>query len=147
MRSITILLAIVYALGANAQTYLVSFAATGASTPVANVTVENLNSGTSLSLNGDDILRLTITTAIQSAEYGQSSAIRIYPNPVKGTSKLLISAPVAGDAYISVYDITGRQLACLNSYLEKYAQEQKVPRSGWPETLRQLNTVEEVTYH
>ena len=46
----------------SSQNYLLSFSATGSSSSVSKVTVENLRAGTSLLLNGDDILRLNVIT-------------------------------------------------------------------------------------
>ena len=123
MRRILFVIIIFCSLEANAQTHLISFAGTGASTTVSTVEVENLSAGTSIILNGDDILRLTTTTGVNSMENGQSSRLKIYPNPMTNQSKLLISAPDAGDAFISVYDITGRRLTRIKSYIENYPQE------------------------
>jgi len=117
------LLMLVCAFEASAQNFLISFTGTGASTTVSTVEVENLTAGTSRTLNGDDILRLTTTTGVNSIENGQSSRMNIYPNPMTDKSTLLISAPDAGDAIISVYDITGRRLTQIKSYIENYTQE------------------------
>jgi uncharacterized protein (TIGR02145 family) len=123
MKNLLIVLIIFCAIEANAQNYLISFTGTGASTTVSSVEIENLTAGTSHTINGDDILGLTMTTGVQSTEYVQSSEIKIYPNPMTDKSKLLISAPVAGEAIISIYDMTGKQLSHNQSYLENYTQE------------------------
>ncbi|MBN1183397.1 MAG: T9SS type A sorting domain-containing protein [Bacteroidales bacterium] len=123
MKNLLIVLAIFCVLNANAQNYLISFAGTGESTTVNTVEVENLTAGTSLTLNGDDILRLNTTTGVNSIENGQSSRIKIYPNPMPEKSKLLISAPDEGNAIISVSDITGKFIAHIRSDFEFYPQE------------------------
>jgi uncharacterized protein (TIGR02145 family) len=110
-------------LNVNAQNHLISFEGTGAATAVNTVTVMNLTAGTSRTINGDDILRLTSTVGISDVDIENLAGIKIYPNPMTDRSKLLISAPEAGDAVISVYDISGRQLSRIKSYIQNYTQE------------------------
>ena len=59
--------------------YLITFAGTGASANVISVKVENLTAGTSLTLNGSDILRLTGAVGITQIENKQSSEIKTLP--------------------------------------------------------------------
>jgi uncharacterized protein (TIGR02145 family) len=115
-------LAILTMIQLNAQNYLVSFTATGASTTVTTVIVENLTSGTSLTLNGSDILNLTITTGVTSPEYNQSSNLKIYPNPMNDYTTLEIFPPFEGDAFISINEMTGKPVARKQVYLEKNGQ-------------------------
>jgi uncharacterized protein (TIGR02145 family) len=49
--------------------------------------------------------------------------LKIYPNPMTDKAKLLISPPVSGYAIVTVYDIAGRQLTQLKSFIENYNQE------------------------
>ncbi len=123
MRRILLVVTMFCTIEANAQTYLISFAGTGESTAVSTVEVENLTAGTFLTLNGDDILRLTLTTGFNSIEPEQSAGMKIYPNPMTDKSKLMIFTPDAGDAIISIYDISGKRLAQITSFVEKYTQE------------------------
>ncbi len=123
MKNLLFAIVFSYALNASAQNFLISFAGTGASTTVSTVIVENLTTGLTITLSGDDILGLTSTVGISDIDNNSLSGIKIYPNPVTDRSKLLISAPESGDAVISVYDITGRQMARLKSYVENYTQE------------------------
>ncbi len=88
MKKSLFLIAIFCALTANAQNYLISFAGTGESNTVGTVKVENLTTGASLDLNGNDILRLTVTTGINVNEIRQSAELKIYPNPTSGVLNL-----------------------------------------------------------
>jgi uncharacterized protein (TIGR02145 family) len=127
MKTILFLITIFFALTANAQNYLITFAGAGASSSVNNVKVENLTSGKSLTLNGNDILHLTgTTTGINPVENEQSSGMKIYPNPMIDNSTVEIFPPVAGDANITVYDITGKLVTHIHSYLENNRQEFKL---------------------
>jgi len=107
----------------NAQNYLITFAGKGASTAVSTVEVENLSSGTFLTLNGGDILRLTALVGISPVENENSSAMKIYPNPMIDNSIVEISPPASGDAIITVYEITGKPITQIQSYLENFRQE------------------------
>jgi uncharacterized protein (TIGR02145 family) len=123
MKRILFLLVMVCALNANAQNYLITFAGAGASTIVNTVKVENLMTGTTLSLSGNDILHLTGTTGINSFENKQSSEIKIYPNPMTENSIIEVYPPVAGDVLISIYGITGKLVFQIPDYLENSRQE------------------------
>ena len=124
MKKLLILIGFTYALTANAQDYFITFAGEGASSAVASVNVENLTSGTSLVISGSDILHLTsITTGVSPVKNDPLSKIMIYPNPMTDYSTIRIYPPVKGDAVISVIDITGKQIAQLQSYLENSRQE------------------------
>lgn len=119
MKKISVTILFCITLTVNAQNYRISFEGTGESTTVNSVRVENLNSGATLTLNGNDILRLTQATDIYSVENTNSSGIKIYPNPMNENSLMEINVPVAGEAVITVIDLTGRQLFQKQNYLEK----------------------------
>jgi uncharacterized protein (TIGR02145 family) len=123
MKKILFLIAILSAITANAQNYYISFAGTGAASTVDSVKVENLMTGTSLILKGDDILHLTGTVGIPSYEYDKPAKLKIYPNPMKDYSMIEISPSVAGEAIITVFDMAGRQLSQTQNYLDKSKQE------------------------
>jgi uncharacterized protein (TIGR02145 family) len=122
MKKLLFLITMFFTLNANAQNYFITFAGTGSATTVNSVKVENLTSGTSLSLNGGDILHLTGTDGILSVENKQSSEIKIYPNPVTENSLIEFYPPVSGNATISVYEMTGKLVAQVQSYLENSRQ-------------------------
>ncbi|MGD0756507.1 MAG: FISUMP domain-containing protein [Bacteroidales bacterium] len=123
MKNLMFFLSIFCAVKANAQNYLISFAGTGASSSVATVEVENLNKETFLTLNGNDVLSLTIVTAVLPVETRQTSEIKIYPNPMTDNSTLVIYPHEAGDATVSVYDMTSKLIAQNHFYLDNSSQE------------------------
>ena len=126
MKKLLFLIIIFCALKASAQNYLITFAGTGASTTVNTVKVENLTAVTSLTINGSDILRLTIATGVNSIDDKQSSELKIYPNPMTDNSTLEIFPSVAGNAFISILDMTGKKVAQIQSYLENLKQSFKL---------------------
>jgi uncharacterized protein (TIGR02145 family) len=124
MKKLLFLICILCALKANAQNYLISFTGTGASGTVSTVKVENLTKGTSLTLNGSDILHLTsIITGVDPVKDNQSPEIKIYPNPVTDNTTIEIFPPVAGNALIRVLDLTGKPVAQIQSYLDDFRQD------------------------
>ncbi|HEY5587234.1 MAG TPA: FISUMP domain-containing protein [Ruminiclostridium sp.] len=125
MKNFTELFCLIYfftVLQASGQNYLINFTGFGKSTTVSTVKVENLTKGTSLILNGGDILRLTIATGVNSIKDNQSSELKIYPNPMTDNTTLEVLPPVKGYAILSVNDMTGKQIAQIQSYLENSRQ-------------------------
>ncbi len=137
MRRILFLLAIFYSLTANAQNYFITFAGTGASNTVDSVKVENLMKGTSLTLKVNDILHLTGTVGIPTSEHDKPGKLKIYPNPMKDKSIIELSPSLAGDAIITVLDMTGRQLSQTQNYLDQSRQELRI--SGLKDGLYLIN--------
>jgi uncharacterized protein (TIGR02145 family) len=123
MKKFLFLIAIFCVLKANAQNYLITFNGTGASATVNSVKIENLTKNTSLTINGGDVLQLTVSTGVNSTETNQTSGLKIYPNPMTDNSILQIYPPEAGNAVISVLDLTGKSLAQTQSYLENFRQD------------------------
>jgi uncharacterized protein (TIGR02145 family) len=127
MKKVFLFLAFFCGLKANGQNYLISFAGTGASTSVSSVNVVNLTSGTSLTLNGVDVLNLTIlTTSINSIENKLVSDLKIYPNPITDNSILQFYPLTSGNATISILDISGKQVASIQDYLDNSLQEYRL---------------------
>ncbi len=128
----------------NAQNYLIRFAGTGAATTVSQVKVENLTTGTTLTVNKGEILRLIGTGGLNSVENKQYS-IKIYPNPMTGNNAVLvIYPPDPGNAIISIFDLAGRIEAQLVCYLGNYPQEYRL--SGFKNGLH-LISITGKTYH
>jgi uncharacterized protein (TIGR02145 family) len=125
MKKLLSLILLFYSLTANSQNYLITFAGSGASSIVNTVNVENLTNGTSLSLNGSDILYLKegVITGVNSIENSLSSKMKIYPNPMINNATFTINPPVDGNATISIIDINGRHITQIQSYLKNYPQQ------------------------
>jgi uncharacterized protein (TIGR02145 family) len=123
MKKLLVLIAVFFSLEVNAQNYLISFAGTGASGSVSSVKVENLTAGTSTTLTGVDILNLTFATSISSIDNKRPSELKIYPNPMTDNSLIQIYPPAAGDATITIFDMNGKQVAQIQSYMDNYQQE------------------------
>jgi uncharacterized protein (TIGR02145 family) len=120
-------LIILCSINTNAQNYLISFAGTGSSTSVESVKVENLTAGTSLVMNGTDILRLiVITTGVNPIDDTQSSDLKIFPNPMSGSSIVQIYPGKEGDAIVAISDINGKLLATAESFLNRGLQEYRI---------------------
>ena len=136
--------AILMTLQINAQNYLIKFAGTGAASNVSEVKVENLTAGTSITINKGEILRLIGTAGLVSIDNKQYT-IKIYPNPMtKDNTVLQIYPPDAGNALITVFDLTGKIEAQYLSYLGSYPQEFRL--SGLKNGLHLINVTGK-TYH
>jgi uncharacterized protein (TIGR02145 family) len=124
MKNLFFVLALFFVVKTNAQDYYITFAGTGESVNVSTVKVENLAKGTSLTLNGSDKLHLTsLITGVKLTEDKQTSELKIYPNPMIDKSTMEIYPPFAGDAIITVCEMTGKPVAQIQSYLDKGKQE------------------------
>ena len=119
-----------FALAANAQNYLISFAGTGESTTVSSVKVENLATGETLILSGTDILRLGTSTGINTFDVLPPHSMNIYPNPMTDHSSLQISPPDEGMATISIIDISGKVTGQIESYLDNSVCRVNNPITG-----------------
>ena len=140
MKKILILIGILCALKTNAQDYFITFTGAGASSTVSSVNVENLTSGTSLTISGSDILHLTsITTGVNSIKNDPLSKIKIYPNPMTDCATVQIYPPVAGEAVMKVIDITGNPVAISRCYLDNSRQDFRL--SGMKTGLYLINVV------
>ena len=122
MKKLLFCICIFCALNTNAQNYLITFAGTGLSNIVNSVRVENLTTNDFITVSGSDVLRLTITTGVNSIDNGQSWGMKIYPNPMTDNSRLEIVPPTSGNVIITVFDMIGKPLAKVPSYLENSKQ-------------------------
>jgi uncharacterized protein (TIGR02145 family) len=122
MKKLLLGLAAFTALQLNAQNYLISFTGSGASATVTSVKVDNLTTGTTLTLTGTDILRLTTATAENSPNASQPSGLRIYPNPMNEYSTIEILPPSGGEAVLTVSEIHGKTVATQKIILDNSKQ-------------------------
>jgi len=90
-----------------AQDYLIDFSASGDTNVVVSVKVDNLTSGESLILNGNEILHLIGSVGIAQPEM-TAHRIAFYPNPVSGDGQLTVRFPQSGKAKLEVIDQSGR---------------------------------------
>ncbi|MBE0663814.1 MAG: T9SS type A sorting domain-containing protein [Bacteroidales bacterium] len=89
-----------------AQDYQIDFTASGASTSVDSVYVENLTQGTTLSISGDDILNLVSGLGINSIT-ADIDNMRLYPNPMIETTRLEYDNLHSGLVRIEIINETG----------------------------------------
>lgn len=104
------------------QNYLIAFAATGDTTDIESITVENLTKGTSLLLAKDELLRLSSTVDVSVDRYAEA-LIRIYPNPSQGISYMEFRSVNAGKVRLSLCDINGRQVSGWEGTVEEGIQK------------------------
>ncbi|MFZ4414196.1 MAG: T9SS type A sorting domain-containing protein [Bacteroidales bacterium] len=102
-----IILLLLLALQSNAQNYMISFAATGTTTILDSVKVENLTQGTSLTLLGTDILHLG-NVGVNDI-INNDNKLQITPNPMQGKAELSFYAKKTGNTQLYIYDITGKK--------------------------------------
>ncbi len=126
MKKLLVLIVFLCGQTLTAQTYLINFTGTGESTTVNSVKVENLTTGISAYLNGNDILRLTLVTGVNEVKNNQFSALKIFPNPTTDYSTIEVFPPDAGDATVSVNDMSGKQVAQITCHLENTRQIYKL---------------------
>jgi uncharacterized protein (TIGR02145 family) len=101
-----------------AQDYLISFTGSGNSTTVATIKVENLTKGTSLTMNGSDVLHLMgVVTGIETVKDNEAGKIGFYPNPMKDYSRMQFFLPEPGKTLITLYDLSGRKIVQIQDLL------------------------------
>jgi len=82
MKTVTFFVSLLFVAAVlQAQDYQISFTGSGQSTSVDSIQVENLTQGTTLSLNGDDVLHLVGTVEIKTLTDNENT-VKIYPNPM-----------------------------------------------------------------
>jgi uncharacterized protein (TIGR02145 family) len=112
-------------LNIQAQNYLISFTGTGDTNVVSNVKVDNLTSGETITLSGDDVLHLVRMEGISTLD-NDNSPMKIYPNPMLGQSILSFEVPENGNAVLSVVDLSGKTICQINSWLSHGANSFRI---------------------
>jgi uncharacterized protein (TIGR02145 family) len=122
MRKISFLFLLMFAtVGLYSQNYNISFAATGASTTITSIEVNNLTKNTTLTLNNGDILHLGSlgTENIDvSVDYFQ-----VFPNPMLDKSEISFYAKQSGIGKIIVCEMTGRNILQVEKDFSKGLQK------------------------
>ena len=103
------------------QNYNISFVATGASSSVNSVKVENLMQSTSVTLNAGDILHLG-PVGVYDIDAGNEN-LQILPNPMQDKAELSFYADKDGDAQISIIDIMGKEVMRTDNKFTKGIQK------------------------
>ena len=121
MKKITLVCLMIFAIAkSQAQDYQISFAATGASTSVDSVKVENITQCTSINMSGGNILHLTATW-VGTNEWSTDAdkMVHIYPNPMTETCNVDFYAPAEGNIMLELFDINGKIILQQQHYLKK----------------------------
>ena len=101
-----------------AQDYLINFTATGESTVVTSVKVENLTKGTTLEISGSDVLHLTATiTGIEPFNANDEKGLNFSPNPLKEFSRMKFTQHESGDVIVAIHDMAGKKIAEKKEFL------------------------------
>lgn len=121
MRKTTILFLLVFAIaGLQAQNYLITFAGTGARSTVDSVKIQNTSQCIDTTIGGSDILNLTsLITSINPLNTIADNTMHIFPNPTTGYSLINFYSSSAGNASITLYDLTGKSIAQSHDFLAK----------------------------
>jgi uncharacterized protein (TIGR02145 family) len=99
-----------------AQNYLISFAGTGETTVVGTVKVDNLTSGVSVTLNGEDVLHLIPAIGIGTLDINNET-LHIYPNPMAEQAMLTFVASESGNVVIGIFDLSAKTVCQISSML------------------------------
>jgi len=132
MKNITILSLILFVIAKiYTQDYLISFAGAGASTTIDSVKVENHTQNKSITVPGGYQLRLKAEfSGINSINDDSESGLLIYPNPAKEYSMVEFDAIKGGIFSFKVFDLSGKQVAQKQSYLEDGKQSFSISGLG-----------------
>ena len=123
MKRIIVLFA--YVLAANtlsAQNYFISFAASGDTTEIESVRVENLTQNTFVNLPKDNVLHLTSTVGISENTSSLSDHPLVYPNPTLEKARVEFSTSLPGEVKLSLYSLDGKRVAVNNRFLSQGRQ-------------------------
>jgi len=93
-----------------AQDYEISFSGFGDSIVIDSLLVENLTQETILTLDGSDILNLVGTLSIDNSNENEVE-VKIYPNPIKGTGRLVLFSALTEEVEINIFDLTGKLIS------------------------------------
>jgi uncharacterized protein (TIGR02145 family) len=119
MKKFTIIIFFILAIvKTQSQDYLISFAGAGATTDVGFVKVDNLTSGATVTINGEDVLHLTPTIGINDPPT-DNRTVQVYPNPMEEQSMLSFVAPECGNTVIGIVDLAGKTVYQISMFLSR----------------------------
>lgn len=100
------------------QNYYIGFSATGASTVVDYVDIQNITQNTFLTINGNDILHLTDVVAIDDYELDQKF-LKIFNNPNTENCYFELSIPNNSPLLVNLFDLSGKLITSYKQQIEK----------------------------
>ena len=101
-----------------ALNYTITFTATGASTTVDSVIVQNLTQGTSVTVPSGNVLNLSdVPTSVEQLSTNEET-IRIYASSADGKSRVSFFSKQAGSTQLSAFSIDGRKVAGISTDLQ-----------------------------
>ena len=119
MKKITFVLLIIVAVSKlQAQNYEIIFEGEGATTIVDTVHVQNLTQGTSLTLDGSEVLLLSGTVGIEQLSAHKDKSIHIYPNPMSTNSTIEFEISRASSVSVEIYDNAGKRVTSIQNNLQ-----------------------------
>lgn len=116
-RNLMIISLILASLSMQAQNFLINFQASGSSSNVESVFVENLTQGTSLELAGNDFLNLVVTVGESEIKFENKPSVFIFPNPSTGSTKVSFESKLPGNTTIALYEISGKKILQTQEFL------------------------------
>ncbi len=116
MRTLTFLSLFFMLAQMSAQPYQITFSGSGLSNTVTTVEVLNLTQGTTLTLNGSDILELVTNIGVPEV-VSNNGEIIIYPNPAENSCRLEFYNRQNGDVRIELFDASGKLILQNEDYL------------------------------
>jgi uncharacterized protein (TIGR02145 family) len=112
------LIAVLFGCTLRAQVITITFEGTmnGASIPLDSILVMNLTSGGDTTMYFPDNVLVLGSTGLNEIG-GQGPVLRNQPNPFAGATDVLVSTRNSGQALLTVYDATGREVAAYDGSL------------------------------
>ncbi len=108
---IAILSWFIFCFFAQAQDYSITFSATGESTTIDSIKINNITQNTSIKLLGHESLRLLQTTTGLYEQSNNPEWIKVYPNPMTHQANLEFFSPESDIVNIEIFNISGLRVA------------------------------------
>lgn len=100
----------------SAQSFQITFSASGMSTSVTSVKVWNLTRDTSFTMSGTDTLLLKQPIGIHHPDVAQP-AVKIFPNPSAGHGAAVFTQQLPGNVVAEIFDLQGRLVLSTSDFL------------------------------